>query len=67
MGGIRHWFIDIWSFVVSGWCWFTPNRCHDISTRVALIIGILTLVFVTLPKVVEQTKKLFTRLKHDKK
>ena len=47
---------EIWSYVVSFFCWFTPDHCDRMSdflglfsNLVGLSIGIPTLFFITIP------------------
>jgi len=63
MSYLRGWWVDIWSYVVSIGCWFSVERCQCISSRVALIIGVLTLIFITLPNVYRRIKRLGRSIK----
>lgn len=57
MDGLKNWWIDIWCFVVSAGCWLTVEHCQMITSRLALVISVLTLFFITLPKVYIQIRR----------
>lgn len=57
MEGLKNWWIEIWSGTIGCLCWFTPERCQDISARFALIAIVLTLIFITIPRVCRQIKR----------
>lgn len=58
MEKLKYWSTDIWSCIVSFFCWFTPDHCEHISTFFSLLTNIIgfmialpTLIFITYPKV----------------
>lgn len=42
---------------VGFFCWFTPEHCDHVAKIVAVLIGIITLLFITLPKAWDYHKK----------
>lgn len=70
MEKIRHWGTDISCWIVSFFCyftdllkWFTPAHCEHVSQIIAMLIGILTLFFITIPKAVPNMRRIFKRTK----
>jgi len=68
MDRLKYWLTDIWSGIVSFFCWFTPEHCDRISNILGMftnflgvLIALPTLLFITLPKVKKSTlfKSLF--------
>ncbi len=41
---------EIIGWVVSFCCWFTPAHCDHFAKVLAVLIGVVTLLFITLPK-----------------
>lgn len=44
------WLDDIIGYAVSGICLSWPHSCDGWSSLIALVIAVVTLVFITLPK-----------------
>lgn len=77
MDTVKYWLADIWSFCISFACWFvgprqflTAETCDYLdhyfsffAHTLAVVIGVLTLIFITIPKTYNQYK----RLRHGKK
>ncbi len=47
---LTEWGEDIVGGLVGCLCWFTPAHCDGLAKVIALLIGIITLFFITLPK-----------------
>ena len=63
MEKVKYWWEDIWGLFVSFACWFTPEHCERISSilgifssLVGLLIGIPTLIFITIPKIKQRRR-----------
>lgn len=68
MEKIRHWVADVFCWVVSLFCyfseilkWFTPAHCEHISQIIAMIIGAMTLFFITIPRALPNMRKFFKK------
>ena len=71
MDTVRHWLIDIWSYLISLACWvagisdwLTPARCDALDSYfcvfahiLAICVAVPTLIFITIPKSFRQIKR----------
>lgn len=60
---VGSWWADLSGLLASSLCWFTKSHCEYLTTLLALIIGLLTLFFITIPKVIPNVRKSFNGIK----
>jgi len=48
---------ELIGWIVSFCCWFTPAQCDHLAKIIAVLIGTVTLLFITLPKAWKNIKR----------
>lgn len=61
MDRIRQWGAEICGGTVSFLCWFTPEHCSHASTVLAMVIGFITLFFITIPNAINAVRRMMRR------
>jgi len=59
---LTEWGEDIIGCAIGCFCWFTPAHCDGLAKVVALLIGVITLFFITIPKAYLTIRIFFKRI-----
>ncbi len=62
MERLKVWGAECTSGIVGFFCWFTPSHCDYLAKVIAVLIGLITLLFITLPKAWPNIKKTWKKI-----